>query len=241
MQEVESLEIEALALAAGVNREYDIIRESKHPLIVQPDSKPVHEAIKLINKGRLSSSARISSFLTNINRTRIESKHISGKAKLNPLTDLQSRYPPECTSQSCSIHKFINEAIDGVLEEGLKLTNISHSSSGFTNLVSWKKAQESNQACTVAKQMLTSGKPPPKAIGKTSGEYWNVVRQYCRDASVSRDGLLVVKSSPDVKSGNIPRDRIVVPRPLVAALLYHTHNHQDQHPVRTQQKSLFQR
>ena len=234
-------EIEALALAAGVNREYDIIRESKHPLIVQPDSKPVHEAIKLINKGKFSSSARISSFLTNINRTRIDSKHISGKAKLNPISDLQSRYPPECSSQNCSIHKFINEAIDGVIEEGPRLGNISDVSPGFSNRASWKSAQESNQACTVAKQLLTSGKPPPKAIGKTSGEYWNDVRQYCRDASVSKDGLLVVKSAPNVISGNIPRDRIVVPKPLVAALLYHTHNHCDQHPVRTQQKSLFQR
>ena len=234
-------EIEALALAAGINREYDIIRENKHPLIIQPDSKPVHEAIKLINKGKFSSSARISSFLTNINRTRIESKHISGKAKLNPLSDLQSRYPPECSSQSCSIHKFINEAIDGVIEDGLKLGNISNTSPSFSNRAAWKSAQEANQACTVAKQMLTSGKPPPKAIGKTSGEYWNDVRQYCRDASVSKDGLLVVRSAPDVNSGNIPRDRIVVPKPLVAALLYHTHNHHDQHPARTQQKSLFQR
>ena len=65
-------EVEALALAAGVNKEYDIIRESKLPLIIQPDSKPVHEAIKLINNGKFSASARMSSFLTNVNRTNIE-------------------------------------------------------------------------------------------------------------------------------------------------------------------------
>ena len=234
-------EIEALALAAGINREYDIIRESKHALIIQPDSKPVHEAIKLINKGKFSSSARISSFLTNINRTKIDSRHISGKAKLNPVSDLQSRYPPDCTSELCSVHKFINETIDSVIEVGANLSSISEVTSGFTNRASWKVAQEANQACTVAKQLLSSGKPPPKAIGKTSGDYWNDIRQYCRDASISKDGLLVVKSQPNVISGNIPRDRIVVPKPLVAALLYHTHNHSDQHPAKTQQKSLFQR
>ena len=70
-------EIEALAFAVGIEKEYDIIRESKHPLIVCPDSKPVREAVKLINEGKFSSSARMSSFPTNVNKTKIESKHIS--------------------------------------------------------------------------------------------------------------------------------------------------------------------
>ena len=82
-------DLEALALVAGINKEYTIIRESKHPLITQTDSKPVHEAIKLINNGKFSTTSRMSSFLTNCNRTQIESRHISGKAKLNPLSDIQ--------------------------------------------------------------------------------------------------------------------------------------------------------
>ena len=84
--------------------------------MVYPDSKPVHEVIKLINKGKFSTSARMSSFLTNINRTKIESKHISGKAKLNPYSDLQSRIPAECNSEVCSVHKFINENIDSIID-----------------------------------------------------------------------------------------------------------------------------
>ena len=40
-------EIEALAFAAGINK--DLISESRHPLIICPDSKPVHEAVRLIN------------------------------------------------------------------------------------------------------------------------------------------------------------------------------------------------
>ena len=89
-------EIEALALAAGVEKEIDLIRESRKPLLVYPDSKPVHQAILLVNKGHFSTSSRMSSFLTNINRINIISKHISGKAKLNPLADLQSRAPSDC-------------------------------------------------------------------------------------------------------------------------------------------------
>ena len=233
-------EIEALSFAVGIEKEYDIIRESKHPLIVCPDSKPVHEAVKMINQGKFSSSARMSSFLTNVNKTKIESKHISGKAKLNPISDLQSRNPAECNSEFCSIHKFINEAIDSIIDPGAKNSNISEDI-GFTNREAWKAAQNSNQACVVAKHLLSTGKPPPKAIGKNTGEYWNDVRHYCRDATIAKDGLLVVKTKPDVISGNVSRERIVVPKPLVPALLYHLHNHRDQHPVKSQQKSIFQR
>ena len=113
-------EIEALAFAAGIAKEYDLIRESKHPLIIFPDSKPINEAVNLINKGHFSTSARMSSFLTNVNRFPIISRHISGKAKLNPIGDLQSRFPSDCNSEACSIHKFVNEAIDSVIDTGGK-------------------------------------------------------------------------------------------------------------------------
>ena len=233
-------EIEALAFAVGIEKEYDLIRESKHPLIVCPDSKPVHEAVKMINEGKFSASARMSSFLTNVNKTKIETRHISGKAKLNPISDLQSRNPAECSAEFCSIHKFIDTAIDSIIDPGAKNNKISEEP-GFSNREAWKAAQESNQACSVAKQLLMSGKPPPKAIGKNTGEYWNDVRHYCREATIARDGLLVVKSQPEPLSGNVNRERIVIPKPLVPSLLYHLHNHRDQHPVKSQQKSTFQR
>ena len=234
-------EIEALGFAVGIDKEYDIIRESKLPLIICPDSKPVHEAVKMINEGKFSSSARMSSFLTNCNRTRIVSKHVSGKAKLNPIADFQSRNPSECNAEFCSIHKFINEAVDSPVDEGAKNCRICHDDKHFSNREAWLNAQNSNQACVIAKQLLASGKPPPKAIGKNTGEYWNDVRQYCRDATIAKDGLLVVKSKPDVLSGNVVRERIVIPKPLIPALLYHIHNHDANHPVRSQQKSFFQR
>ena len=102
-------EIEALAFATALEKEQDIIRESKLPLIIMPDSKPVHESVGLINKGKFSTSARMMSFLNNVNRFNVESKHISGKAKLNPLSDGQSRTPTDCNAELCSIHRFIQE------------------------------------------------------------------------------------------------------------------------------------
>ena len=234
-------ELEALAFATAIEKEQDIIRESKLPLIIMPDSKPVHEAVKMINKGKFSTSARISSFLNNVNRFRIESKHISGKAKLNPISDLQSRTPAECTAEVCAIHRFIDDKTSGNIELESQLLSVAPQEIFMASRQSWNKAQLSNQACSVAIKFLTSGKPPPKATGKNTGEYWNDVRRYCKEASVAKDGTLVVKAPPMIQSGNIPRERIVIPKPLTAALLYHIHNHQDNHPTKSQQKDIFQR
>ena len=233
-------ELEALAFATGIEKEQDIIRESKHPLIIMPDSKPVHEAVNLINQGKFSTSARMASFLNNVNRFKIQSKHISGKANLNPLADKQSRAPASCSVELCSIHKFINNKINGNLDDESQLCQITVKNSFMTNRQAWRKAQTANQACNVAVKLLTSGKPPPKACGKKVGEYWNDVRRYCRDASVARDGTLIVQTPPSIGSGNIERERIVVPKPLAAALLYHMHN-QDNHPAKAQQKAAFSR
>ena len=104
------------------------------------------------------------------------------------------------------------------------------------NRLSWKSTQNANQACSVAIKLLTTGKPPPKATGKNVGEYWNDVRKYCKVASVARDGTLVVKAEPSLNSGNIAREKIVIPKPLVAALLYHMHNHQENHPTKYNKK-----
>ena len=61
-------EVEALAFANGIDAEYDLIRESKHPLLICPDSKTVADAVELIRKGKYSASSRINRFVTNVNR-----------------------------------------------------------------------------------------------------------------------------------------------------------------------------
>ena len=112
---------------------------------------------------------------------------------------------------------------------------------GYGNRAAWIKAQSNNQVCCETKKLLASGKPPPKALGKYTGEYWNDVRCFYRESNIAKDGLLVVKSDANEMSGNIYRERIVIPRPLVPALLYHMHNNVDQHPTRAQQRAQFQR
>ena len=236
-------EIEALAFAGGIEKEFDIIRESKHPLIICPDNKPVHDAVSLINRGHFSVSARMSSFLTNVNRIPIISQHISGKAKLNPLADLQSRHPPQCDSDVCTIDKFINTSIDGIITNEPKCAAMGSllKMNIFTNRNAWKKAQADNQACAFAIHLLSSGKTPPKAVGKTAGPYFNEVRFYCREGALANDGLLVSKTQLKATIENVPKEKIIVPKHLVPALLWHLHNHYDEHPTKHQQKVLFQR
>ena len=233
-------EIEALAFAAGIEKEFDLLRESKNPIIICPDSKPVHDAVNLINKGKFSTSARMTSFLANVNRIPIISKHVSGKAKLNPFADLQSRAPSECDAELCTIHRFVDEAIHGVINPGAKNSYITDIDP-YSSRAAWKKAQDDNPACGYAKNLMSTGKPPPRAVGKTAGDYFNEARFYCREATLSKDGLLVVKTTPDARSGNLSRDRIIVPKLLVPALLYHLHNHLELHPTKNQQKLAFQR
>ena len=145
------------------------------------------------------------SFLSNINRIPIISRHISGKAKLNPFADLQSRAPSVCCAETCSIHKFVEEAIDGVIDPGAKISKIDIASH-YSNRIAWKKAQVNNPACGFATTLLKTGKPPPRAIGKPAGEYFNKDRFYCREATISRDGVLVAHSKPSALSGPVERE-----------------------------------
>ena len=117
-----------------------------------------------------------------MNRTPIKPRHISGKAKLNPIADVQSRIPPECTSEACSVRKFLDETTNSILEDGPKLCSSTNDENHipFANRTAWKQAQMSNQACCETRKSLISGKPPPKASGKYAGEYWNDVRRYFR-------------------------------------------------------------
>ena len=108
-------EVEALAFATGIQAEMDIIKESRKPLLIAPDSTPVKDAVNLIKKGKFSASARMTSFITNINRVQIEVIHASGKANLNAVSDMQSRNPSTCRAEHCTICNFVNTAIDSGL------------------------------------------------------------------------------------------------------------------------------
>ena len=64
-------EIEALSFTIGIEAEYNLIRESKLPLLVCPGNKVVADAIKLIKQGKFSASSRINQFITNVHKVKL--------------------------------------------------------------------------------------------------------------------------------------------------------------------------
>ena len=88
------------------------------------DSKPVKDAVLLIQQGKFSASARMNRFLTNINKIPITVKHLSSKFQLNEIADHQSRNPAPCTAVNCSIHRFINGLTDSVVDSAAKCASL---------------------------------------------------------------------------------------------------------------------
>ena len=112
--------MEALALASGIDAEYNLIRESVHPLLVHTDSKVVTPADHLIKKGNYSASSRIKRFITNVNKVNLEVQHILGKARLNKCSDNKSRRPLQCNSDVCTVFNFVKDKADTVLDPAAK-------------------------------------------------------------------------------------------------------------------------
>jgi hypothetical protein len=223
-------EIEALAFATGIQAEIDLITESKHPLLIAPDSSPVKDAVNLIKKGKFSASARMNSFITNINRIPVEVLHVSGKANLNAVGDMQSRNPSTCTSQQCTICSFVHSSINSVLNPKASLGAIACRSLYDTK--SWATAQSANQACKTAISHLKTGKQPSKKSGSILSE----IRRYCAIAKIGKDSCLLVSPPPTV--GTQQLDKIVIPTPLIPSLLWNIHNSEN-HPSKTQLRAIF--
>ena len=231
-------EVEALAFATGIEAEYDLIRESKHPLLIRPDSKVVAEAAQLVKKGKFSTSSRINSFLTNVNKVAIKVAHISGKAGLNEAGDHQSRHPSQCNTEVCSVCRFVDAKVDSIIDTAAKNAAAQVlSPPSMINRKSWKEAQKRDEACKAAYNYLRTGKTPPSKVG----EFYCQVRQYFRDAIISEDGLLVVPVEPKQLTGDIARERIVIPQKMLPTLLHQLHNTSANHPTRSQQRQTFDR
>ena len=166
-------EIEALAFATGIEAEYDLIRESRHPVLVCPDSKTVADAVALIKKGKYSSSPRINKFITNVNKIPLEVAHVSGKAHLNEGADFQSRAPSKCNSDVCSICRFVDEHVNGVLDPAAKNAAVAVIPAvSWGNRQAWRRAQKADLECDAAYNLLKTEKhhQPKQATLRTSSE-----------------------------------------------------------------------
>ena len=182
-----------MSVAVAIESEYLLLRESRHLLMILPDSKPVQQAIELIKKGKFSTSLRMNQILSNINKIPITVKHLSGKYDLNTISNLQSRRPSEYPSETYSIHKFIAELSETVIDPATKCGPIKTTNT-FFNRAAWLQAQNNSDSCRAAKSHLILGKVPTTKAGDMN----NKIRFLIRHAKLAPDGLLVTKGDSSI-------------------------------------------
>ena len=229
-----SCELEALAFATAITAEYHILKESKKPIIVAPDSKAVADAVNRIKSGKHSSNPRIQALITNVNRIPLVVQLASGKNNLNPCGDYQSRYPSSCEAQHCSICNFVQDSTDNTLNPfAINAINPTEMPRILDNKIAWQQVQNENKACQQAKFCITSGKTPSKQSGKLLSE----VRRLTSVATVNSQGLLIVKAKPNAFS-SFGNEQIVIPSTHLPAVLWQLHSTLN-HPPKSQLKSQF--
>ena len=231
-----SCELEALAFATAITAEYHILKESKKPIIVAPDSKAVADAVNMIKRGKHSSNPRIQALITNVNRIPLIVQLASGKNNLNKCGDHQSRFPSSCQAQHCSICNFVQDSTDNTLHPfAINAINPTEMPHILDNKIAWLQVQDADKACQQAKFCITSGKTPSKQSGKLLSE----VRRLTSVATVNSQGLLIVKAKPNAFS-SIGNEQIVIPSTHLPAVLWQLHSTLN-HPPKSQLKSQFEK
>ena len=90
-------------VAIAIESEYPLLRESKHPVLLLPDNKPVQDAVSLIKQGKFSASARMNRFLNNVNKV-----PISVKTFIQQIPPQRDSRPPEQKSILLLSSKLLN-------------------------------------------------------------------------------------------------------------------------------------
>ena len=222
-------ELEALAFATAITAEYDLLKETKKPVIITPDSKSVADAVKLIRKGSYSTNPRIQTLITNVNRIPLIVQMASGKSNINNCSDYQSRHTSTCDTKQCAICIFTSETSAATLDP-TALNSIS-----INNNSAWQQAQKDDKACSEAKFFIKSGKTPSKRAGMTYSE----IRRLTSVAKINKNDLLIVQAKPN-KYSTVQQELTVIPSKLQAALLWQMHTSM-QHPTKSQLKQQFDR
>jgi len=220
-------EVEALSIAAAVKHFSPFIIQSEHRTCVLTDSKPCVQAIDKLCRGEFSASPRVTSFLTTVSRYQVSLQHLSGTANLP--SDFASRNAPDCPEPTCQICTFIHEAEDSVVRDISVQDIIDRTKSlPFTTRSAWRNIQSECPDLRRAHAHLTQGTRPSKKLTNIKD-----VKRYLNVASISKDGLIVVKRNQPFTT---PTEAIVVPRSVLDGLLTALHvrlNHPSRHQLQT--------
>ena len=224
-------EVEALAIAAAIKHFSPYIIQSNNTTQVLTDSRPCIQAYGKLNRGEFSNSARVTTFLSLVNRYQVHLSHIAGIANLP--SDYTSRNPSTCPDQTCQVCKFIAQteespvrsiSVSDVLEGSTKMP--------FTSRIAWYTTQLECQHLRRVHAHLKQGTRPAKKANniKDTKRYLNVV-------TLANDGLIVVRED---HAFNHTRERTVVPRAVLDGLLTALHI-RFAHPSQNQLKRVFNR
>ena len=227
----EPCELEALAIASGIQHFSPFITESKHPLEVLTDNRPCVQAFAKLRKGHFSASARVSTFLSTLSQHSIIMSHLKGTN--NMTSDYASRNPNSCSDSCCQICKFVEELSNSVVRQ-LTVQDVLSGAvrMPYLNKVAWQAAQQNDSSLRRVHAHLEQGTRPSKKA-KRSRE----VKRYLSMCSFDNHGLIIVKK-PDPYLHE--RELIVVPDEILPGLLTALHI-QFNHPTKYQLGKLFER
>ena len=103
-------ELEGVGAVLAIDQVRHWINESNKTTIVLPDSKPVVDAVKMMQIGRHSKNSRLQSLLSSVNRSNVIFRHNSAKAGHHMVPDAASRLlRTTCSSKDCQVERFLRE------------------------------------------------------------------------------------------------------------------------------------
>ena len=207
-------ELEALSIAASIQHFAPFIRESLNTTQILTDSKPCVQSFQKMTRGEFSTSARIATFLSALSEFNVQLHHISGQ--MNLPSDFHSRNPRDCSSDSCQVCKFINDA-DQVAVRAVSVDTIlsGQYDAPYANRSAWKLLQaECSDLRRVHAHLSKGTKPADKRTNATA------IKRYLNDVVIARDGVLVVIRS---ELYHPRKELIVVPKHLLNGLLTSIH------------------
>lgn len=224
-------EVEALSIAAAVKHFAPYIIQSAQRACVLTDSKPCVQAFEKLCRGEFSASPRVTTFLATASRFQVLIRHVAGAAILP--ADFASRNAPECTSPACQICSFVRSTAEAVVCQA-SVDSIMGGSQKlpFTSRSAWLAIQSECSDLRRTSAHLRQGTRPSKKLTNIRD-----VKRYLHVATVSKDGLLVVRRHTPLAAST---DCIIVPRSALDGLLTALHITLD-HPTHTQLKAVVQR
>ena len=201
------------------------ILASNKPVYALVDNKTVYEASKLLKRGQLSSSERVTKLLTATSDLRLEFRHNSGKLGHNSWDDFHSRKPAECARSDCQVCQFTKDCSNlifggvSVLIRNVGFTNEVLSGVSpipFQNRTALRQLQDEDSDLCAVRHYLLSGKTP----GVNDNKKNDIKRYLSAGARIARDGILFVSK---VTQKLATFDRIIIPRSLGRGFLLAMH------------------